>query len=160
MIRSVKPDEWQRFRELRLAALAEAPYAFGSTLEREQGFDEAAWRSRLSGRRQFVAEAGGNWVGTAGVVPADDGEGVELVSMWVAPAARGTGVSADLVQTVIEWARAEDRLPLRLWVAAGNQRAERLYSRLGFERNGEVQPIRSTEPDRLEFQMTLATADS
>lgn len=155
MIRRVDPDEWERFRELRLTALAEAPYAFGSTLARELGFDEETWRARLARGRQLVAERDGDWLGTVAGVAAEDGSGAELVSMWVAPQARGGGLGAELVLAVIDWARAAGHDRLSLWVAEGNQRAERLYLRLGFARTGRVVPIRPEEPDRLEAEMSL-----
>ena len=158
MIRAVEPDEWKRYRDLRLAALAEAPYAFGSTLERELAFHEPTWRSRLVARRQFVAERGERWVGTAGAILADNGHGAELVSMWVAPEARGSGAAAELVRAVIDWARAEGHPMLSLWVTEGNPRAERLYLRAGFRRTGRVVPVREEEPDRLEVEMALDLA--
>lgn len=44
------PDDWPIWRELRLAALAEAPQAFGSRLADWQGEGdrEERWRDRLS----------------------------------------------------------------------------------------------------------------
>jgi len=49
-LRTVDSDHWSVWRELRLAALAEAPRAFGSTLAEWQGPGdrEERWRARLS----------------------------------------------------------------------------------------------------------------
>ena len=41
---------------MRLAALRDAPYAFGSTYEAELGAGENSWRSRLEARVRFVAQ--------------------------------------------------------------------------------------------------------
>lgn len=45
----VTPDGWRLWRELRLAALAEAPAAFGPTLEEWSGAadTEQRWRAHL-----------------------------------------------------------------------------------------------------------------
>src|SRR5882757_8184906 len=72
------PDDWAVFRAVRLAALAEAPYAFGSTLEDEQHRDEAGWRANLATRAQFVARDGdGTVLGTAGAIR-EGGRDVQL----------------------------------------------------------------------------------
>ena len=61
--------------------------------------------------------------------PNDDGDGQQLISMWVAPSARGRGVGRALVGRVI--AAAAGR-PLWLRVLDGNETAIRLYQRCGF----------------------------
>ncbi|HEX5569527.1 MAG TPA: GNAT family N-acetyltransferase, partial [Streptomyces sp.] len=57
-IRTVTSDDWALWRELRLAALTEAPHAFGSRLADWQGAGdrEERWRARLDipGARHFV----------------------------------------------------------------------------------------------------------
>jgi hypothetical protein len=42
------PDAWQEFREVRLASLADAPYAFGASHADWIDASEERWRSRLT----------------------------------------------------------------------------------------------------------------
>jgi GNAT superfamily N-acetyltransferase len=136
---------------VRLAALKEAPYAFGSSYEREQSAEESNWRERLGNRAQLVAEVGGEVAGTAGGI-ASDRNSAALISMWVAPHARGRGVGARLVNAVVDWAKREGYDSVFLWVTGGNAVAERLYERCGFVRTGQVQPVHPGEP-RVEYEM-------
>ncbi|MFD0788733.1 GNAT family N-acetyltransferase, partial [Micromonospora azadirachtae] len=91
-IRLLTPDDWKLWREVRLAALAEAPYAFGSRLSDWQGDGdrEERWRSRLEipGSHNLVAELGGRPVGQASGAPTATAGVAELISMWVHPQAR------------------------------------------------------------------------
>lgn len=151
-VRLLDPDSWRIFQEVRLAALREAPYAFGSTWEREANLSEQEWRERLSKRAQFVAVSEEVVVGTAGGIARDDGRTVDLMSMWVDPHWRGQGVGDHLVKAVLKWAGETGCEEVRLWVADGNREAERLYSRNEFRRTDGVKPIRPGEP-RLEFEM-------
>jgi ribosomal protein S18 acetylase RimI-like enzyme len=54
-VRRLHPGDWAAVREIRLTALAQAPDAFASTLEREQAFDEGEWRRRLEQTAYFGA---------------------------------------------------------------------------------------------------------
>jgi GNAT superfamily N-acetyltransferase len=155
-IRALTVEDWREYRAVRLAALAEAPYAFGSTLEREEAFDDDRWRERLANPANLTlfATLEGEPIGLAGGLAPD---GVHdnsvahpaaawLVQMWVDPIQRSRGIGAALVARVIEWARALAYPELRLWVTEGNAPAERLYARLGFADTGERQPVRDDDP--------------
>lgn len=136
---------------MRLAALQDAPYAFGSKYEWEIVKPEESWRTRLAARAQFLAELDGKPLGTAGGIASDDGNAA-LISMWVAPSGRGQGVGDRLVGAVLDWARSEGYPGIRLWVTEGNHAAENLYRRCGFTRTGAEQPVSPDDP-RTEFEM-------
>lgn len=136
------PDDWRAMREIRLAALLDAPYAFGSTHARERGFTEADWRRRLGNGIVFMARRGGLPLAIAGGIPSDEAAGdVDLVSMWVDPAVRGQGVGEALVGAVARWAGERGAARLRLWVTEGNRPARALYERCGFTPTGVRQPL-------------------
>ncbi len=103
----------------------------------------------------FVAVTEAGWIGLAGGYPDNP---PELVSMWVAPAGRGTGAASALIDAVAGWARDGGATELDLWVVEGNDRARRAYERAGFVATGAVQPVRPGEP-RMESRMRLLLRD-
>lgn len=158
-LHALTPDDWSIWRQLRLAALAEAPHAFGSRLADWQGDGDRAerWRARLSipGAYDVVALLDGEPVGMASGVPTDEPGMVELISMWVAPVGRGRGVGDKLVRDVERWARRLDAEVLRLSVADGNAPAAGLYERHGFAYTGEVGGLM---PDGVRRERVMAKA--
>ncbi len=141
-LRELTAEDWPLWRELRLAALAQSPYAFGSRLADWQGEGdrEQRWREwlELPGSTNLVALMDGTPVGMASGVPGGVSGTAELISMWVSPQARGHGVGERLVAAVEQWARQRGADQLRLEVAVGNETATRLYHRGGFRPTGEV----------------------
>ncbi|MDG4823173.1 GNAT family N-acetyltransferase [Asanoa sp. WMMD1127] len=132
-LRVLSEDDWKLWRDLRLAALAEAPYAFGSTLAGWQDASEEQWRDRLRipGARDLVAYRDGAPVGMATGVPAGDGA-IEVISVWVSPAGRGHGVGDALIADLAAWATARGATRVQLSVRKDNAAAIRLYERAGF----------------------------
>jgi ribosomal protein S18 acetylase RimI-like enzyme len=133
-LRKIGVDDWPLWRILRLEALAEAPYAFSATLAYwlGEGDTETRWRRRLSDvPLNIVAEWQKTSAGmVSGTAPGSEGS-VELISMWVAPFARGHGIGDSLVNAVIEWAREQQASKVILAVFEGNERAFALYRRHG-----------------------------
>ncbi|MGH3471857.1 MAG: GNAT family N-acetyltransferase [Nocardioidaceae bacterium] len=155
-LRVLTADDWGLWRELRLAALAEAPYAFGSRLSDWQGEGdrEDRWRSRLDlpGSLNLVAVRDGHGLGMASGVP-EGGGVVKVISMWVSPVARGLGVGDLLVQAVEDWARKGKATVLRLAVVPDNNKAVALYQRHGFRRTEIVGDLM---PDGVRTEMVMA----
>ena len=143
----IAESEREAWRELRLAALADAPYAFGSTLAEALERDEAAWRAGFpaDGRgANFVGRLDGVGAGMCAVFLRADAVGEPLlVSMWLAPAARGTGLAGELVRAAEKWCVEHDLSRLWLDVVEDNLRAIRLYRRLGYLPTGQDMPLRS-----------------
>ncbi len=152
-VRRVSPDEWEAFRDTRLAALVDAPSAFITTHAQALQNTQEDWQSRAEEGGTVLAWVDGRPVGiAAGYVP----HGVpELVAMWVEPESRGTGVVEALIDAVVTWAQAKDADELRLWVVEGNERAERAYERYGFRRTSRAHPVPG-RPEEREAEMTYA----
>jgi len=138
-IHRLTADEHGRLRSIRLRALTEAPGAFGTTFEQAASWPSEVWRGQLTGLAAFVAVVGDTDVGLVrGRPDASDEGSARLSSLWVVPQARGTGVGASLIDTVVGWARSQGFRQLRLGVNDDNAEAIALYARKGFEPSGEV----------------------
>ncbi|MBO3677584.1 GNAT family N-acetyltransferase [Streptomyces sp. NEAU-YJ-81] len=132
-LRVVTTDDWPLWRDVRRAALAEAPHAFKSRLADWHRGGEERWRARLEtpGAHHVVALLDGRAVGMAGGLPGDGGP-PELRSVWVSPEARGHGIGDRLIAAVETWALRAGATALRLAVLPGNAPAIALYERHGF----------------------------
>jgi ribosomal protein S18 acetylase RimI-like enzyme len=147
-LRRLGPEHWAQWRLLRLAALSEAPYAFGSTLAEWQGAGEQRWRERLSDvPLNLVANLGDHPVGLASATTPERGE-AELISMWACPEARGRGVGDALIAGVMGWAWGQGASSVGLDVRAANHRAIALYERNGFVDVGPATEEGGPYPER------------
>ena len=146
-------DDWERVRDIRLRALADAPFAFGSTFEDERERPESMWRGRLANRDDatFLAVDEDRAVGLVSVFFEDVGR-AHLVSMWVSPEARREGVGWALVDAAIRWAAQNGAATVELWVTESNEPARMLYERCGFAFTGRRQPLPS-DPTLDELEM-------
>jgi GNAT superfamily N-acetyltransferase len=138
---------------VRLAALKEAPYAFGSKFEAEVGATEEQWRQHIIDWTRIAAEVDGQVVGIVGSGPGEFSGTAALTSLWVDPSFRGQGVGKALVEAVFDWSKSLGFSQVLLWVTEINHQAEALYERHGFVRTGRVMQVRPNEP-ALEYEMT------
>ena len=137
---TLSADDWRAWRELRLQALEEAPYAFGTTLSEWQGEGdtELRWRDRLNSVPfNAIARIDGTPAGIVSATAPDAGGTSEMISMWVAPFARGRGIGDALVHAVLLWCTEHGARRITLDVVESNEHAIVLYRRHGFAFAGD-----------------------
>ena len=147
------------FKAVRLRALQEAPYAFGSTYAQESQLSDSEWQKRVErmnghGGVGYLAMDGENACGIVGAfLDQDDPARAHLVSMWTAPSHRQQGIGRLLIGEVLNWARRRNVGTMLLMVTSNNEPAIRFYERLGFARTGRTEPY-PNDPEVLEYEMS------
>jgi GNAT superfamily N-acetyltransferase len=139
-VRHVVKGEAERLRQLRLAALAEDPDAFGSTHARDAAHPQQHWdrwaaeSDAGSRQRTFVlADDEDRWHGLALVKHDADEPGTAVLNgMWVAPGVRGRRLAVLLSDACAAWATQQGLRELTLVVVVGNEPALRAYEAAGF----------------------------
>ena len=146
-------------RAVRLQALSETPEAFGSTYERELARTTADWRRWMSPGATFILEDADGPKGiVAGMRDESDAAVVQLMSMWVDPALRGSDAAESLVASLLAWAETEGARQVRLAVIQTNDRARRFYERLGFRANGRQTARERDNAIEIEMERAVASA--
>jgi ribosomal protein S18 acetylase RimI-like enzyme len=153
--------DWQSYRAIRLAMLLESPAAFGSTHEEALGYDEPAWRQRLTDNAVLLARVGPAPAGSAmysdfGTTEPGD---CALYGMWVDPRFRRSGAGRALISAVVEQARAAGKRRVVLRVVSDNAAARTLYESEGFTYTGHSVPHPNGE-GLTEVEMELVVGDS
>lgn len=162
IVRAFQPHEWPLYRDLRLAALRDAPDAFGSTLAREEGIPEPEWSARLAAGaaspldQPLVAKDAGRPVGLAWVrIAANDLSTATIYQVWIHPEARRRGIGRLMLDTAIAWARDAGASAMELSVACGPESAIEFYRRAGFVEVGRPDLLR---PDSHLLQQSMRRA--
>lgn len=139
LVTRVEPAEWARFRDVRLAVLSDSPRMFGSAVSKELQFAESEWRRRAERPATFLATHDGTDVGLAAV---HEFEGHwTVVSMWISPTHRGTGVVDSLMGACEDAALQAGADHVLLAVMEDNLAGRRAYRRLGFTETGRVDVV-------------------
>jgi len=170
MIERVGPEQWELLQSARLAALADAPAAFGATLDDESSLPESSWRARTAEAAWFVAthrDIPAGLVALTGIDP-DTRDSMPLVldpppaeikilGMWVHAGFRSAGVADELIAQCARFAYDHGVASVTLGVFDDNARAIRFYERCGFAAMGT--PKRSSaQPGRMFIDMTASAA--
>lgn len=143
------PDQWQLYKTLRCTALAEAPYAYSSTLDDALRRSDEDWQQIT---RQYAYHANSltyfafkNDFACGMSACVINREEVELFSVWVDPRYRKKGVGRALIDYGREWSRSRSALQIRVGVFEDNPGALAFYSSLGFNDSGQIDPVLSTK---------------
>jgi ribosomal protein S18 acetylase RimI-like enzyme len=161
VIRPVRPDEWRRWREVRLRMLRNDADFFSTRYDDMVREPESTWRDWVAGaatgeeKTLFVAEEDGRWLGVVGAFARVDPLEVQLISMWVDPAARGRGIAQRLIKAVAGWALGRGSNRVVLFVQEANAPAQALYERAGFRPTGDHAPAAG---GRSAFKLVLAAS--
>ena len=134
IIRPTVASDWPALKATRLAALLDAPTAFGASHASAAAFSDADWQLRAVSTPQrtfFLAFDGDQSIGLAAQVVAGNGE-CHLIAMWVQSDYRGLSVAQGLVEAVKQCAVDHGHSRLVLDVAPENARAAAFYLKQGF----------------------------
>ncbi|WP_198671428.1 GNAT family N-acetyltransferase [Desertihabitans aurantiacus] len=155
------PEHWREARDVRLEMLADTPLAFTETLQTARRRSDEEWRERQrtrlaapASRHVAAVDADGRWWGQMRV-DVVDGQAL-LMSVWVHPDVRGTGVAELMLDDLAAHVRLTLGMPeLYLEVHEDNPRAIAFYRRYGFVDTGERTPY-PLPPGGQELRMRLA----
>jgi GNAT superfamily N-acetyltransferase len=156
---ALKPGDEDRLKSIRLRALREAPDAFGSTYLEVAARPPESWTSQLNSLVTHIAVIDDQDVGVVRGSPDEvSASRVWLISMWVAPEARGRGVGEALVRSIVDWAKRAAAIELVLEVGVHNDPARALYKRMGFEETGVVRRVEPPRDHIVEREMVFRLA--
>lgn len=167
-IKPLSPELLEAFKMARLTALQDTPTAFGSTFAKESQVTQEDWLRRAatwnSGRSAcFLALDDDTPCGIVACKceepDANSAGKAHLLSMWVAPDYRRTGLGARLVAAAEQWARAAGIRDLHLMVTSMNFAAMRFYERCGFAFTGKTEPY-PNDPAIFEREMAKSICES
>jgi len=158
-VRRLAPDQGALLRELRIAGLREAPYAFGATLHDALSADPTSFDSiaqHLASAEDnacFVLYTEGQPAGLIDAFFEIGGSARAFIrALWVAPAVRHLRGGELLVATASQWLTERGAQHIYAWVADSNTNAMGFYERLGFSSSGDRQALQS---DPLQWETLL-----
>ncbi len=167
-VRRLTPEDAALFQAFRLAALQEAPTAFGSSFEEESDFPSSAIEGRLaikSDRGPFGAFEEGQLIGLIALGrenPKNLAHKALIWGMYVKPEHRSKGIAKAFLQEALSLARSvPEVLQVNLSVNSRNTAAIRLYESFGFKVFGhEAGAMRINGELHDELHMSLRLTDA
>ena len=148
-IKPLPPEEWHKYRELRLNALKQSPNEFIRSFEEEAPIPKEVWVKKLEEAQKgknfwlfFGMEVGHDPVA---MISASLGEGdkishiATIAGPYVLPESREDGLSVKLIKTVIqELSKNPEVRKARAFIAMDQRDLVAAYGSLGFNIMGEL----------------------
>lgn len=142
-IRRIAKGEWMLYKQMRLAALKDAPEAFSTTYESASQRSPESWANQADGsaegsaRFTFLAFVDDKPAGLAALYRDADGVNQgEIIQVWISPAFRSSGLASELIDFIFQCAKHNGFDKIRAEVMVSNKRAIRFYEKSGFKIDG------------------------
>lgn len=135
----LEPNDWHKYKNIRLESLREEPKAFHSTFEEESRHPNNYWQERLTNKNDIFVFATheDQVVGIMNLSFREEGEtdSVAVVhDAYVSKEFRGLGVGKALLNSLIGKVSSDTKIKmLKLWVKEYQTSALKLYTGLGFK---------------------------
>lgn len=140
-VRRIQTGETELYKQIRLASLKDAPYAFETTYESAVQRSDETWRERAESGAQgddgatFLVFSDDRPIGIAAIFRSHGQiEMGELMQVWVSPDYRGSRVAWNLMDAIFGWAKENNFRRIIAGVTSVNPRAITFYTRYGFSR--------------------------
>jgi ribosomal protein S18 acetylase RimI-like enzyme len=131
-------------KQVRLAAILDTPTAFGVRYQTAAKYTDEQWKDRASsaGTAFWLAFDSDKPIGMVGAAVSSANR-YNLIGMWIALSARGSGVATQLVEAVKARAIDQGFDGVFLDVSPDNARASNFYLKQGFAFLDEWEPLES-----------------
>ena len=138
-IKRLLNHEVELFKDLRLSALKDSPFAFSASYEKSLTRNLESWKNQVklsasgADKVTFIAFSGNKAIGRSSLYRhGDTVKSGELLQVWVDPSYRGQGVASNILLTIIEWAKDNDFDRIIATIGFENREVIPFYKRYGF----------------------------
>ncbi|MFA9289366.1 MAG: N-acetyltransferase family protein [Weeksellaceae bacterium] len=134
----LKPDDWHKYKAIRLEALQADPIAFGETYENIQSKPESYWRERLASTesRWIFAQVDEQIVGMMGArisLKNEIQDTAIIVGVYVSTLYRGNGIGKKMLESLLKLLKDLNSVKkVKLWVSETQIAAKKMYEDVGF----------------------------
>lgn len=158
-IRTLQPEEWKIFRDMRLHALKTEPGVYGSTHQNAANESDESWKSLLTSQKTVIFGLfdGQKLIGITGAFPSwGDPAHCFFGMSYILPPYRGQKLSHKLFKARIEWAKSHpDYKKIVICHRDSNTLSALTIQRFGFTRTGTKTTIWPDGVQAPEFEYEL-----